>query len=656
MKKLLLNLVVFLPLISFEVVSADKFSPLEIQMDVIANEHARDTSKLLTEMEKLLDNQSNATVEEQSLFLAYDCSLRANLAPKLASSRFEELKKLSSQHYDNYSVRAATALCESTLAMYENKESEYQTAIYKAFIYVQKAELATLKYWININIYSLFDFYFDFENAEKALKNGLNVALANQDNARLATVNQLLSENYIKQGKYQEALKYNKFAFDAIALAGEHYYQSELLISLGEIKLRQGLYEESTQAFTKALSIIQKRQNANWAKYVEYKLALLAALQGDTEQAQALQTLITDYAQNYDNEFLKLVSDILAVNIATTSATNATADKFAGKAKSLAEKRYYWEAIELWQEQLLILQSNEKLTGYNDSLVQYNELKQTISAEKFQTLGKLLKNTIDSIISDGKDIADYNLAMATSQQAEHKKYNQYLVLAIALLSFLLLAVTIKSLLHIRKRYLHKREELNRQRFCDPLTNAYNRRYFDEVIVPKIIKSSRSKQTSYLIVIDIDHFKSFNDTYGHSAGDIVLTELVSALQSDSRLQDSIIRLGGEEFLIALPPNENLRIEVFIERILKLISQKQIVIEDTPKSITVSIGYTPVCKANSIEDIEDLMNLADKALYRSKERGRNRATGISELQCPPNYIDNIEIAHDNRLLSLNEISPK
>lgn len=634
--------------------SADKFTPLELKMDVIANEHARDTSRLLTEMEKLLQKQSNATIEEQSLFLTYDCSLRANLAPKLALSRFKELKALSSKHYDNYAVRAATALCESTLAMYDNKEEDYQTAIYKAFIYVQKAELATLKYWININIYSLFDFYFDFERAEKALKNGLAVALANKDNARLVTVNQLLSENYLKQGNYEEALKYNKFAFDASALIGEHYYQSELLISLGEIKLRLGELNESKLAFLKALSIIQKQQNANWAKYIEYKLALVELLLGNHEQAIVYQKEISEYAQSYDNEFLKIIADILTANMATVSNTRAPIEDFTRAANTLEEKRYFWEAIELWQEQLILLKSNQKLEGYNDSLVQYNKLTESISSEKFSKLRNLVQNTINSIISDGKDIADHNLAQADSQEAEHKKFNQYLVLAIALLSFLLLAVTIKSLLHLRRRYLYKREELNRQRFCDPLTNAYNRRYFDEIIVPKIIKSSRNKLTSYLIMIDIDHFKSFNDTYGHSAGDIVLTELVSALKSDSRLQDSIIRLGGEEFLIALPPNENLRIEVFIERILKLISQKQIVIEDTPKTITVSIGYTPVCKANSSEDIEDLMNLADKALYRSKERGRNRATGISDLQCPPNYIDNIEIAHDNRLLSLNEIS--
>jgi len=149
-------------------------------------------------------------------------------------------------------------------------------------------------------------------------------------------------------------------------------------------------------------------------------------------------------------------------------------------------------------------------------------------------------------------------------------------------------------------------------FIDELTQVYNRKYLDE-----ILKELIKRKKLCLIELDIDHFKSINDTYGHPFGDEVLKKMASILKSKLRKDDLIIRMGGEEFLIILDTDELDKALIVAEKLRKAIEEGDF--EKT--KVTSSFG---VCcmEINSKDDFEKLYSLVDEALYKAKQNGRNR----------------------------------
>jgi len=150
-------------------------------------------------------------------------------------------------------------------------------------------------------------------------------------------------------------------------------------------------------------------------------------------------------------------------------------------------------------------------------------------------------------------------------------------------------------------------------YTDALTRVYNRKYLYEIILKKL---SRSYQ---LFMIDIDLFKDVNDTYGHVAGDYILQEVAKRIESLIRKEDSLIRYGGEEFLVyttTLDPQECLE---FAQRIRQKVKEEPIIYKDVVCHITVSIGINPY--ASRDEFFNDMFIKADKALYEAKLAGRD-----------------------------------
>ncbi|MEY4505028.1 MAG: hypothetical protein RL154_1325 [Pseudomonadota bacterium] len=167
--------------------------------------------------------------------------------------------------------------------------------------------------------------------------------------------------------------------------------------------------------------------------------------------------------------------------------------------------------------------------------------------------------------------------------------------------------------------------LQRTSITDHLTKLYNRRYFDGVAVTKLFTAKRFNQLAVFILADIDKFKLYNDTYGHQKGDEALVQVAAALKhSCKRSTDIVSRLGGEEFAIFAMFQDEIQLKKHIETILKAVEGTQILHENnTPYGIvTISIGYA-ICKPDQYVTITELYEAADKALYKSKANGRNKA---------------------------------
>lgn len=162
--------------------------------------------------------------------------------------------------------------------------------------------------------------------------------------------------------------------------------------------------------------------------------------------------------------------------------------------------------------------------------------------------------------------------------------------------------------------------LKNQAIRDPLTSLFNRRYFEDE-VNKRIALARSTQAQYsVLMIDADHFKRVNDTYGHKTGDKVLIELSATTERSLRQDDIVARYGGEEFVVFLPDLSAEEAKVVADRLRETIS-KIVVYSDQGAQVTftVSIG---ISSSLISDNIDTLIKTSDEALYRAKENGRNR----------------------------------
>ena len=183
------------------------------------------------------------------------------------------------------------------------------------------------------------------------------------------------------------------------------------------------------------------------------------------------------------------------------------------------------------------------------------------------------------------------------------------------------------------------EELQLLSTKDGLTGAANRRKFDEAFALEIARCSRSQSCLSLILVDIDHFKMLNDTYGHQRGDECLVQVVQALQARRlRETDVIARYGGEEFAILLPDTDRAGAIQVAEQIRQAVMELGIPHEGScfGQVLTVSLGVATVWPTFEMP-AASLIERADRALYRSKSMGRNRVSCEmdeleSELACP------------------------
>jgi diguanylate cyclase (GGDEF)-like protein/PAS domain S-box-containing protein len=171
------------------------------------------------------------------------------------------------------------------------------------------------------------------------------------------------------------------------------------------------------------------------------------------------------------------------------------------------------------------------------------------------------------------------------------------------------------------------EKLREQAIRDPLTGAFNRRYLIETLDRELAHASRHGSPISLVMIDADHFKNINDTFGHQAGDLALQRLVQLIERHTRKSDVVCRYGGEEFVVLLPETAPEDAYRRAEEWRLAFAAERIEFNGQTFQVTISLGVA----AGSVPEVSgaSLLNAADQAMYRAKEIGRNR-TVLSEIE--------------------------
>jgi two-component system, cell cycle response regulator len=179
----------------------------------------------------------------------------------------------------------------------------------------------------------------------------------------------------------------------------------------------------------------------------------------------------------------------------------------------------------------------------------------------------------------------------------------------------------RRILHLMDQLVTAREALREMAMRDALTGLWNRAAIAEVLDNELMRTRRESTSLGVVMFDLDHFKSINDTYGHPAGDDVLRETARTVRSVIRTYDFAARFGGEEFLLVLPGCDEVTAVSHGERLRKAISGLVVPTPQGEIRVTASFGVAVSGRDPSI-DVKTLIQSADDALYRAKRGGRNR----------------------------------
>ena len=508
-------------------------------------------------------------------------SNKTHLVWQLISSVITDIKSRNKIIHllDSYLKEAKGMTLESSLnikgfiAMLKMANEEYGESIYMYYDILsgtEKIKDPEVRAKIQIKSYEyLGNMYFimeDFEAAVKYYNKAVNIPLKNQVNNALSKYGSYInrSESYILLKNYEKAK--------------ECSLETEKIIPYLPANIAVGV------------------------KVFRYKnLLLLESRKSNFKKAEEYYNLCFEYLK--EDKGSAFLNSSMYVEIA--------------HCEMLYLQGKYNEAIE--KLNLLLKKDLEEEWGFDTSiyLMLLKLYRETDQIEKYFETGKSLYNS-EKEFNDNlkKDYIEFiKNSYTLDQMKKQEQISKIKIIALGGFAFLAVISIFMGAAQIKK--------LNKKNFTDALTHIYNRKYMDYLAK----KSLKEPINAAVVMIDIDYFKNYNDYYGHPAGDIVIKKTADILRKSITKNDILIRYGGEEFLLVLKnADKDIFTDIYIN-IVKNLEKENIIHEKSPISdkITLSFG---VCFAyfEKTLDLEKSIKLADKALYISKERGRNRYTII------------------------------
>lgn len=229
------------------------------------------------------------------------------------------------------------------------------------------------------------------------------------------------------------------------------------------------------------------------------------------------------------------------------------------------------------------------------------------------------------------------LILLTSQDGKDKLIegleagaDEYLIKPVNEAELMVRLKTARRILDLESSLQKSLEEIKQLSIRDPLTGMFNRGYLDQHLPNEIRRADRYLRDFSLIMMDLDHFKKINDTWGHQAGDAVLQHCTRIIAGTIRHEvDWVARYGGEEFVLVLPETDQVGCGVVAERLRNLIASSTCSFRGENLSITASFGTVTRSPSDSANDIhaDFMLHKADQCLYQAKESGRNRIVRTS-----------------------------
>jgi diguanylate cyclase (GGDEF)-like protein len=353
-------------------------------------------------------------------------------------------------------------------------------------------------------------------------------------------------------------------------------------------------------------------------------------------------------AQTYAAQALEAAFDARSNNDVATSRVNL-GQALLGQGHLAEGKRQFEAGLASYEKQgdkpelLAVLreygQALERAGDYKGAVDAYNRertLSSEIFAEQRQKSLMELQQKYEAEKKQRRIDALRQENRVTKAELDNRRLQQRIWWLLAV-TFALASVVVGLLYRKVRRANAELEERNvrlkRQSALDPLTALYNRRHFQEFMdgAGNARRTGDGDTTGAIFLLDVDHFKSVNDTLGHAAGDAVLKMVAENLRLALRETDMIVRWGGEEFLAFLPAVARDGLDEVALRIMRGIPAQPIEYQDVHVPVTVSVGFAPYPLSFGATALtwERVVNVADMALYQAKAHGRNCACGVLDF---------------------------
>jgi len=622
-------------------------SPLRRQLAEIQEITRLDPQRALPMLDKLAAELPAATPGEHADFLSLSCIAQHRLGHgELALPLCEQALALGRKHGDKDAIaRALLAKAYALFAM--NEMAQSHQLVWEAEKLAMDSQDRELRIRAMVSSSDSFAEDGNFPSALNRIQAA--VTQARQSGDPLLTVITLNSLAYL----YNQMREHAK-AFDTL---DEAYRVAKSLGSPGRLAILKnteyGVAVDSGQ-IQRALKVM--REELALARQIGAAAMIGTALVNLSDCQLKLRNhhAALSYAQQALEQARKISDErLMATARLNIGQANLALGHLAEGKKSIEEGMAWYEKSGHKPDLQMMLteygDALERAGDYAAALGAYHR-ERTLSNELFETRRqKAMLELQEKYEADKRQRQIESLRQENqvkSTELDNRRLQQrvwWLLVMVFALASAIVFMLYRKVRQTNAQLEEKNLELAQQSARDPLTGLYNRRHFQDYMrghqegERRIngnvmgINPQGDDMVSALFLLDVDHFKHINDTYGHGAGDAVLREIATGLREILRETDMIVRWGGEEFLAFLPAVPRGGLDEVALRLLSGIPARTIDYQGTPLAVNVSIGFAPFPLARGTAlSWERAVNIVDMALYLAKGHGRNRAYGVRGLK--------------------------
>jgi len=408
----------------------------------------------------------------------------------------------------------------------------------------------------------------------------------------------------------ERGIQYHRRAVELIDPIANRHELSTHYYNLGVAYMRTKDYGQAKPYLDKSLAIARDLKDEHAVAYVNFRLGVIAVDEGRIDDAMAYFDKALPVFKETEKASMQFMTHLGLARALAAKGKRKESIAALGAAQPIAkrlgspkrEAQYFEASSEVYSRlgdfeqafwEMGELRSAERQVAATANLKQQAELAAKFSAQQRETENTLLK----------------------MEQAEQQTRRVLLLLALMLSSLFALALVLYAI-----RQARQNRRFANLAMRDDLTGLPNRRSILEFATIQF-KGRRAGDKGFVVaIVDIDHFKSINDTFGHTVGDAVLVAYSHACQRQLRSDDRMGRFGGEEFMIVMPGSEVSRIPAVFQRLREAVMRMEAPGYPHGRGLTFSMGATAAKESDIF--VDDIIRRADEALYRAKEGGRDR----------------------------------
>lgn len=595
-----------------------RFSATEQQVLRLALDSTTPPPQIWQQLENIAAATPQTDTANQAWILLQQCRLAKFIDGADRSKILQQMSVLQS----NQLPSAAWYKCQQYQAIAQQQDEKEFEYGYQAYLHLTDKDVSALRMWLAYDVANIALDAGYTDEAMVAARLSLEIARQNELPGWQGETLGIIARIQAALGLFDDAIATNQSALD---LADTEAARYELQLNRGYIQTQAKRYDAAL-AWQLPMMAAAEQNDPETYLMVGGNVAKIYLEQDKITENLQLTAKLLAVADRTNNDYLWAYTAMArAFGLLEHGDTEQSRPLFA-KARRWFEQNNAWQHLsENLQHWSTRLSKNGLHAEAYQALVESNALKQRYEAAR-RSKDALLKNA---------QLETERQRNALLQLQQHHDQDQALLVQTQLenrlwfvvFTAIVLLISVLTYAYYRLRQAHvlltlKNQQLDYESSHDPLTKVFNRRYFQQFITPKIASHSEA----LLLLMDIDHFKKVNDTYGHHAGDQVLEIVSQRLASRLRDCDCIVRWGGEEFLLYIDKPVDLQnCRALVQRLLSEIEQTPFQLDDGQLTVTISIGFSFI-RLQSQEALEQQLGAIDSFLYQAKKQGRNRAIGL------------------------------